>query len=320
MEQVIDLKDLLKHELMDLHSAEQQIIDALPSMIDKAGNDKLKAALKDHLKVTEKQKERLEELQQSMGDSTASENNERRGLFSDLFGGEEKCKGMEGLIAEGEKLMGADMSPEASDAAIIASAQKIEHYEISAYGTASAYARRLNLNDVANKLEETLNEEYEADDLLTELAVGKVNVQAESAMGEDGDGRKGRQQQGKSNGRSNGSTTSAKGSRSSRSASRSNGNGSATRKTAAAKTPSRSSSKTSSKSASKTPSKSSSKSSSSKSSSNRPASLRKTSASNGRGTPSKSASKSKSSGSSKRAGSKRSTSKASGRGKSSRGR
>ena len=125
MEQVIDLKDLLKHEIMDLHSAEKQIIDALPSMIEKAGNDKLKAALRDHLKVTEKQKERLEEIQQLMGDeSSAEENGERRGFFSRLFSGEEKCKGMEGLIKEGEKLMGADMSPEASDAAIIGAAQK----------------------------------------------------------------------------------------------------------------------------------------------------------------------------------------------------
>ena len=122
MEQMIDLKDLLKHEIMDLHSAEKQIIDALPSMIEKAGNDKLKAALKDHLNITEKQKNRLEEIQQLMGDPTADENTKKRGLFANLFGGEEKCKGMEGLISEGKKLMEADMSPEASDAAIIGAA------------------------------------------------------------------------------------------------------------------------------------------------------------------------------------------------------
>ncbi len=114
------------------------------------------------------------------GENADGSNQEKGGFISRLFGNEgEKCKGMEGLISEGKKMMSSDMSPEAADAAIIASAQKIEHYEISGYGTARAYARELKLDDVAGKLEQTLNEEYKADDLLTELAVGKVNVDAE---------------------------------------------------------------------------------------------------------------------------------------------
>jgi ferritin-like metal-binding protein YciE len=304
MEQMIDLKDLLKHEIMDLHSAEQQIIDALPSMIEKANNSKLKTALKDHLKVTEDQKKRLEELQKILGENEESETSEKRGLFSRLFGGEEKCKGMEGLITEGKKLMGADMSPEVSDAAIIAAAQKIEHYEICGYGTARAYARELNLGEVANKLEQTLNEEYAADDLLTELAVGKVNVEAEFATSMEGDNGNSKQRQKKSNGSANVGRTSARSNGSGRSkSSRSNGNGSVARKASVSKP--------------------ASKSASSKTSSRSRASLRKTSASNGRSLSSKNVSKKGGNltrGSSKAATTKRSPSKTSGRSKSSRGR
>jgi ferritin-like metal-binding protein YciE len=204
---------------MDLYSAEEQIIEAMPSMIDKANNGTLKTSLKEHLKVTEKQKARLEEIQKLMGETeegdanaesdAGTENN--TGFFSRLFGGGvQKCKGMEGLISEGEKMMGEDMSPEVLDAAIIAGAQKIEHYEICGYGTARAYARELNLGEVANKLEETLNEEYYADDLLTELAVGKLNVEAEFAEEPESKGRRLRTGQTTSNASSNGKGTSSK--------------------------------------------------------------------------------------------------------------
>src|SRR5215213_11090099 len=90
---------------------------------------------------------------------------------------------MEGIIREGKKILDEQMEPNVVDAAIIACAQKIEHYEICGYGTARAYARELNLGEVAELLEETLNEEYEADDLLTDLAVGGLNEKAESASG-----------------------------------------------------------------------------------------------------------------------------------------
>lgn len=188
METMINLNDLLKHEILDLYSAEEQIIEALPAMIEKAKNPDLKKALREHLKITEEQKSRLDKVKQIFGegDGQNGEDGEKKGFFSRLFSGSsggEKCKGMEGLITEGEKIMRADITDEALDAAIIASAQKIEHYEICGYGTARAFARELQLAEVERLLTQTLNEEYEADDLLTELAVGKLNVEAEKANG-----------------------------------------------------------------------------------------------------------------------------------------
>ena len=177
MEQMKDLKDLLKHEIQDLYSAEEQIIAAMPKMIEKANNPELKKALQQHLKVTEQQLKRLDKVKKSFGEQ---EEKKKGGIFG-LFAGNQKCKGMEGLITEGEKVMGENMTPEVLDAAIIACAQKIEHYEICGYGTARAYARELELYEVAELLEETLDEEYEADDLLTDLAVGNINLEAEEA-------------------------------------------------------------------------------------------------------------------------------------------
>jgi ferritin-like metal-binding protein YciE len=189
MEKMIDLKDLLKHEVLDLYSAEEQIIAAMPAMIEKAQDGRLKKSLQEHLKVTEKQKARLDKVKNLLSENGSNESNGNgRGFFSSLFGGSggnQKCKGMEGLISEGEKVMAEDMTPEVLDAAIIASAQKIEHYEICGYGTARAYARQLNLGQVAELLEETLDEEYEADDRLTDLAVGGLNEEAEEAEEEE---------------------------------------------------------------------------------------------------------------------------------------
>ncbi|MBA2250373.1 MAG: ferritin-like domain-containing protein [Chitinophagaceae bacterium] len=184
---MIDLRDLLKHEILDLYSAEEQIIEGLPKMIEKANNADLKKALRDHLKVTEQQKDRLDKVKQFFGEEDEG-NQEKKGFFSRLFGGSggEKCKGTEGLIKEGEKMMGEDMSPEVMDAAIIASAQKIEHYEISGYGTAAAYARQLGMQEVERLLTTTLDEEYLADDSLTILAVGRLNIKAEAAISSDG--------------------------------------------------------------------------------------------------------------------------------------
>ncbi len=215
METMINLNDLLKHEIMDLYSAEEQIIEAMPKMIEKAKNPELKKALREHLKITEEQKNRLDKVKQSFGEgdgqgSEGEEGGEKKGFFSRLFGGSggEKCKGMEGLITEGEKIMKADITDEALDAAIIASAQKIEHYEICGYGTARAFARELQLAEVERLLSETLNEEYKADDLLTALAVGKLNLEAEQADGMDGRGRSGRSNRtGESNKGSSGSSS-----------------------------------------------------------------------------------------------------------------
>jgi ferritin-like metal-binding protein YciE len=195
MATVINLNDLLRHEILDLYSAEEQILEALPKMFEKANDVNLKNALSDHFKVTEQQKKRLDHVKHLLGENGDGENpGENKGFFSRLYDGTngQKCIGTEGLIHEGEKMMREDMSPEALDAAIIASAQKIEHYEISGYGTARAFARELNLVDVAGLLTQTLNEEYEADDRLTQLAVGKLNIEAEYAtVANENSGRSG---------------------------------------------------------------------------------------------------------------------------------
>ena len=195
METMINLNDLLKHEIQDIYSVEEQIIEAMPGMIDKAKNPELKKALREHLKITEEQKSRLDKIKQTFGEGDENGGSgENKGFFSRLFGGGggEKCKGMAGIISEGEKIMNADITDEALDAAIIASAQKIEHYEICGYGTARAFARELQLQEVERLLSQTLNEEYQADDLLTALAVGKLNMEAEQADGLDGRGKAGR--------------------------------------------------------------------------------------------------------------------------------
>jgi ferritin-like metal-binding protein YciE len=182
MEAMNDLKALLKHEVQDLVSAEDQIIEAMPAMIEKAKNPELKKALEEHLRVTEKQRSRLDQVLSSFNGEGKEEDNggEKKGFLSGLFrGGTQKCRGMEGLITEGEKVMGEDMSAEVMDAAIIACAQKIEHYEICGYGTARAYARELKMAEAERLLDETLNEEYDADDRLTALALGSVNEEAE---------------------------------------------------------------------------------------------------------------------------------------------
>lgn len=185
MEKINDLRKLLKHELDDLYSAETQLIDALPKMAEKASNKQLKAALSGHLKVTRTQRERLGKVRKILSDGKAPA--EQKGFFASLFSskeGDEHCKAMEGLIKEAESLMKEDMTPEVMDAAIIAAAQKAEHYEISSYGTAKAYAHQLGLKDVAQLLNTTLDEEYAADDSLTALAVGKVNIDAENDSSE----------------------------------------------------------------------------------------------------------------------------------------
>jgi ferritin-like metal-binding protein YciE len=177
------LESLLKHELKDLFSAETQIIDALPKMIEAATSDDLKDALSDHLEVTKTQRDRLNEIQTLLGEEKMQ--SASKGFFANLFKsgeGEEHCKAMEGLIKEGNALLSEDMSDEVMNAAIIAAAQKIEHYEISSYGTARAYALQLQLNDVAKLLEATLKEEYDANDSLTVLALSDVNLTAEGAM------------------------------------------------------------------------------------------------------------------------------------------
>jgi len=224
MENMNQLRDLLKHEIKDLYSAEEQIIEALPKMIEKANNKQLKKALQQHLQVTEKQKGRLDDVLELLGE----EDEEERGGILGMFKSE-KCLAMEGLIKEGEKLMKEDMSPEVSDAAIIAAAQKIEHYEISSYGTARAYAQELFLKEVEDLLKQTLDEEYEADDVLTELAESRVNEKAIRENGGSGSsrqtGRSGSRQSSNTGTTRSHSVTTAKASSSRAASSRSNSPG-----------------------------------------------------------------------------------------------
>jgi ferritin-like metal-binding protein YciE len=181
MEKMSDLRDLLKHEIYDLHSAEEQILKAMPAMIEKAHNAQLKLALEEHLRITQKQLGRLEQIQLLINGEEQMAGEEKKGLLARLFRRRYTCRGMQGLIEEGEKVMSEEMSPEVLDAVITACAQKIEHYEICGYGTARAYASELNLRDVGLLLEQTLNEEYEADNRLTALAVARLNKKAEEA-------------------------------------------------------------------------------------------------------------------------------------------
>jgi len=225
MENMNQLRDLLKHEIKDLYSAEEQIIEALPKMIDKANNNDLKKTLQQHLRVTEKQKGRLDDVLEALNEERGGEGKGALGLFK----GEQKCLAMEGIIKEGEKLMKEDMSSEVSDAAIIAAAQKIEHYEISSYGTVRTYAQELNLDEVADMLTETLDEEYEADDLLTELAESRVNEKAISDAGSSRQRGRSGSRKASSNGkstRSNAVTTKASSTRSGSSGRSRNGGGS----------------------------------------------------------------------------------------------
>lgn len=183
MEKLNDLRALLGHNIEDLRSAEHQILEALPLMIEKAKSPQLKQALQEHLEITRGQVNRLDKALKLLNGKKGKDD---KGLLGGLFSGgsEVKCLAMEGIIREAKHHMKEDMSPEVMDAAIIASAQKVEHYEICGYGTARAWAQQLDLNEVAELLEETLDEEYEADDRLTDLAVGQLNEEAESAGSE----------------------------------------------------------------------------------------------------------------------------------------
>jgi ferritin-like metal-binding protein YciE len=273
MEKMQDLKDLLTHEIQDLYSAETQLIEALPKMAQNATNPELKKALQQHLRVTEIQKNRLDQITNLLGKDAEEESGENPGLLSRLFGGSKgvpKCIGMEAIIKEGEKIMGEEMNTEVMDAAIIGAAQKAEHYEICGYGTCRAYARELELGKIAELLEQTLDEEYEADDRLTDLAVGGLNEKADKA-GENPKGGRKRLTDSSSNskrlrsktatgGRSK--TASKSSSSTGGSASKSSGSKSASKKSASKKSaPKRSTSSKSSSSRGSTPAKTASKAS-----------------------------------------------------------
>ncbi|MGH7719866.1 MAG: ferritin-like domain-containing protein [Gemmatimonadaceae bacterium] len=172
------LRGLYVDELKDLYNAEQQIIKALPRMEKAAQHQELKQAFANHLKQTERQVQRLERIFSDLDESPRGK----------------KCVGMEGLIEEAKELMQEKPEPEVLDAGLISKAQHVEHYEIAGYGSVRTYARLLGHEEHAQLLQETLNEEGEADKLLTGLAERGINLaaaQADSGEEDEGIGRRG---------------------------------------------------------------------------------------------------------------------------------
>jgi ferritin-like metal-binding protein YciE len=153
--QLNTLKDLFEHELADLYDAETQLVEALPKMAQAASNEELRGAFEHHLNETRDHVRRLEEIRAQIGSSIT-----------------EQCDGMRGLIKEGEEIVTAEGDPTVKDAALISAAQRVEHYEIAAYGTARTLADELDVNDAKDLLDQTLDDESSADKLLTKIATG----------------------------------------------------------------------------------------------------------------------------------------------------
>jgi ferritin-like metal-binding protein YciE len=156
------IQELFVDLLKDTYDAEKQLVRALPSMADAAESPVLKAAFEEHLTVTEGQVSRLERVFKELGLPVQSKH----------------CGGMEGLIEEGEELIDEGGDPQVLDAGLIAAAQKVEHYEIAAYGTARTWANLLNLKTVSQLLSQSLDEESETDEKLSQIAE-QLNVKAE---------------------------------------------------------------------------------------------------------------------------------------------
>lgn len=159
-----NLQQLYLKELRDLYDAENQITDALPKLIDAANNSQLKNALQEHLNVTQTQIARLEQIFQSLNEKPSGET----------------CKGMKGVIKEGDEIVSAGGDPATVDAGIISAAQRVEHYEMAGYGTVRTYAKLLGQAQHEKLLQQTLDEEEGADQTLTQIA-NTVNVEAKAA-------------------------------------------------------------------------------------------------------------------------------------------
>jgi len=163
------LHDLYVDELKDLYSAENQLLKALPRMAKKAAAEELKAAFSEHVEVTRKQVERLDTIFAGL----------------DVAPKGKKCKAMEGLIEEGKEVIEAEGHPAVIDAALIASAQRVEHYEMAGYGCVRTFAALLGYDEAAGLLQQTLDEETKADKSLTKLAETIINIEAEGADGDE---------------------------------------------------------------------------------------------------------------------------------------
>jgi len=159
-----NLEDLLCDQVRDLYDAEKQLAKALPKMAEAASSPELKKAFEDHLKQTQGHVTRLEEVFKHLNQSAKAKT----------------CAAMKGLVEEGEEIIDAKAAPEVRDAGLIAAAQKVEHYEIAGYGTVSTWADQLSLTEAKRLLGQTLQEEKQADQLLTQLAERQVNLQSAS--------------------------------------------------------------------------------------------------------------------------------------------
>ena len=156
------LQDLLHDQVRDLYDAEKQLVKALPKMAEAASNDSLRQAFEQHLKETKGQIERLERVFEALGHSARAK----------------KCAGMAGLLEEGQEMIDLKAEPDTKDAALIAAAQRVEHYEIAGYGTVCSWADLLGLPEVKRLMGENLQEEKRTDELLTRLAEQQVNLQS----------------------------------------------------------------------------------------------------------------------------------------------
>ena len=161
-EEFNSMSDLFVEQLKDLYDAEHQLTEALPKMADAATSSALKSAFSSHLEETRGHMARLERAFESLG----------------LQAERQTCKAMKGLIAEGSDVVSAKGDKAVRDAALIAAAQRVEHYEMAGYGTARTFSEQLGLPEIASLLEETLDEEKEANEKLTAIAIEKVNPKA----------------------------------------------------------------------------------------------------------------------------------------------
>ncbi len=157
-----NLEDLFEHQLKDLYSAESQLVDAIPKMVKAAHDSQLKKAFENHLEETKTHKKRLEEICEELSIKPTGE----------------ECKAMKGLVKEAESMISEKANDEVKDAGLIAESQRVEHYEISGYGTAVRFAKELGHDSIAKKLQKTLDEEYNADQKLDDLAERRLNVKA----------------------------------------------------------------------------------------------------------------------------------------------
>jgi ferritin-like metal-binding protein YciE len=159
------LEDLFVHELQDIYDAENQIVKALPKMAKAASTPELRQAFEQHLQQSQQQAQRIEQVFQLMGAKVKGKT----------------CKAMQGLVAEGQELMGEKAEPNVMDAGLIAAAQKVEHYEIASYGTVITWANQLGHREAAQLLKQNLAEEEQTDKLLSNLAERMVNQKAANA-------------------------------------------------------------------------------------------------------------------------------------------